>query len=61
MSVNMLTGKKVTETRARQREIERFEIPAELPALGAINWTRKNLVPEPDGAPFLPPFIRSDW
>ena len=61
MSVNVLTGKKVTETRTRRREIERFERPAELPALGAINWTRKNLVPEPDVEPFLPPFIRSDW
>jgi hypothetical protein len=61
MSVNMLTGKKVTENRARRREVERFDRPAELPALGAIKWSRRNKVPEPELDPFLPPFIRSDW
>jgi hypothetical protein len=63
LSVNMLSGKKITSVSAKKRDTlkESFAKPTILPALGPeLRWRWYETLPKPQLAPFDPPFFSDE-
>jgi hypothetical protein len=63
LSVNMLSGKKISHASKNKRDAqtETFVKPALLPALGPeLRWRWCMTLPEPELAPFTPPFFTDE-